>query len=96
MAPSGFIGKVEYFSGAATEVRLWPFEASTTKAVLSVKVPSYVNITSLLSSHFHFIGILLNSCAEALKVIAVSAVRIAIFVFICLSFMGAKVIIFVG
>ena len=96
MDPSGFIGKVEYFSGAVTDARLRPFDASTAKAVLSVNVPSYVNITSLLSSHFHFIGILLNSCAEALIAIAERVVRRIIFVFICLSFKWVKVIIFAG
>ena len=77
-APSGFIGKSAYFSGALTSLCRLPVEASTTNAVLSVKVPSYVNMTSLLSSHFHPEGTSLNVCADIGTVASTAAMKINI------------------
>ena len=62
-------------------VRRLPVGASTTKAVLSVNVPSEENMTCLLSSHFHFDGMSLNVCAD-IGVIARIAAMIAIVRFI--------------
>ena len=77
-APSGFIGKSAYFSGALTPVRRLPVEASATNAVLSVNVPSYVNMTSLLSSHFHPVGTSLNFCASIGNVTSIAAIKVNI------------------